>query len=449
MSIDLDVLIGLNILSVVVLAIIMSACLLEKKSSPSYSGYFIAMLAIEILYLIFNAFQYSTERAIKNSGVLSLAGRYIAFRGMSNVMIFLLLIVFTFYAAAHISDNSKFGRWGRNSVILVCSAYAFGCLLTVFIPSFADKFFYVDSTGGHSRGTFVFALFGAYYLVVVLLITIIKSRKKLNKYSLFAILSFLVCPILVSFQRFFGKESYIMGPAMFVSLIAMYCFLYLQNSERLHRQDLVLANSRLDVLKNQIRPHFLYNTLNSIYVLCGKDPTAAQEAISDFAEYMRANLENLEEDDVIPLESELEHVDHYLSLEKMRFGGDLEVEYDTDYTDMLIPPMTLQILAENAVKHGIEQKRNGFGKITIRTRRSTNTDLVIVEDNGVGFDVEEYNDDPGSHVGIVNVKERLKQLLGASLIIESETGRGTTVTIIIPRDGKRVQKNTETAEVED
>jgi sensor histidine kinase YesM len=130
----------------------------------------------------------------------------------------------------------------------------------------------------------------------------------------------------------------------------------------------------------------------------------------------------------------------------MRFAGDLSIEYDTDYTDMMIPPMTLQILAENAVKHGIEKKTNGFGKIVIRTRRTTSSDLIMVEDNGVGFDVEEYNDGLGSHVGLGNAKERLRHLLGATLIIESEIGKGTTVTIIIPRNKKKEDKESDQTE---
>ena len=86
-----------------------------------------------------------------------------------------------------------------------------------------------------------------------------------------------------------------MAPATVISFIFMYCFLYLQNSEKLRSQEIMLANNRLAVLQNQIRPHFLYNTLNSIYYLCEKDPSAAQQAIGDFSEYMRANLESLEE----------------------------------------------------------------------------------------------------------------------------------------------------------
>ncbi len=449
MSINLDVLIGLNVLSVIILSIIFIACFMEPKNSPTRSNYFIAMISFEILYLIFNTFQYNTERAIISSGTMTLENRYIAYRGLSNIAFFLVLIAFALYTISFFPDKTKVPKWIPVSIIALCALSALGCALTIFFPSLAEDFFYVDQGGSHVKASFLIAQAGSYYLAAALLYLLIKNRRELNRNNIIALVSFIACPTIVSIMRFFGVDIYYMAPATVVSFVLMYCFLYVQKSEKIHSQDLLLANNRLAVLQNQIRPHFLFNTLNSIYVLCDKDPKTAQKAIGDFSEYMRANLENLEEDSVIPLDKELDLVDHYLNLEKMRFGGDLEVVYDTDYVDMMIPPMTVQILAENAVKHGIEKKTDGFGRVTIRTRRTTSSDLVIVEDNGVGFDVEEYNSDPGSHIGIVNAKERLKHLLGATLIIESSPGKGTTVTVIIPREKKANEKAEKEEEVEE
>ena len=446
--IDLDVLIGINILSMIILAIILASCIMEQRNSPHRSYYFVSMLACEIVYLLFNTFQYDTERDIVASGSLALKGQYVAMRGLSDVFLFALMIAFTLYATKSVLAKAKVGKWVWISIVAYCSVLIVGCLISIFVPSLADRFYYVDVEGAHFRSLFFLAHLPAYYLAVVLLVTFIKHREALTRNSFIALTSFLACPILVSVTRFFDDEIYIVAPATVVSFILMYCFMYLQRSDRLKEQELLLANNRLAVLQNQIRPHFLYNTLNSIYALCGKDPKAAQRAIGDFSEYMRANLESLEEDDLIPLDRELEHVDHYLNLEKMRFAGDLEVEYDTDYVDMMIPPMTIQIIAENAVKHGIEKKTSGFGKIVIRSRRTAGSDLVIVQDNGVGFDVKQYVDDPGSHVGLINARERLKQLLGATLIIESEPGNGTTVTVIIPRNNDK-KKETKKEEKED
>ena len=161
-----------------------------------------------------------------------------------------------------------------------------------------------------------------------------------------------------------------------------------------------------------------------------------QPTFFNFSEYMRANLDYLGGVSLIPLDKELENVEHYLELEKMRYGDNLEIEYDIDFVDIMIPPMVIQVLAENAVKHGIENKADGIGRIVIRTRRMAKSDLIIVEDNGVGFDINEINRDDGSHIGIKNVRERLNRFLGATLIIESEIGKSTVATISIPRNQK-------------
>ena len=106
MSIDLGVLIGLDILSVIILAIIMVSCVLERRNSSKGSYYFVAMLAFEIIFLIFNAFQYDTEKTIINTASLSLERQYIVMRGLSNVAFFLLLICFFLYSVSYIQDNN-------------------------------------------------------------------------------------------------------------------------------------------------------------------------------------------------------------------------------------------------------------------------------------------------------------------------------------------------------
>ena len=237
-------------------------------------------------------------------------------------------------------------------------------------------------------------------------------------------------------MHFFGMDYNLIYPVTIVSFIFMFSFAYMWQVEQNREQQIIISNDRLFRLQNQIRPHFLYNTLNSIYMLCENDPKAAQSAISNFSEYMRANLDYLEGVSLIPLDKELENVEHYLELEKMRYGDNLEIEYDIDFVDIMIPPMVIQVLAENAVKHGIENKADGIGRIVIRTRRMAKSDLIIVEDNGVGFDINEINRDDESHIGIKNVRERLNRFLGATLIIESEIGKSTVAAISIPRNQK-------------
>ena len=108
---------------------------------------------------------------------------------------------------------------------------------------------------------------------------------------------------------------------------------------------------------SQIRPHFMYNALSSIAALCKLDPDTAYDATITFSDYLRGNMDSLKQTAPIPFEKELEHLKKYLHIEKMRFGNKLNIVYDICATDFEIPQLTVQPLAENAVKHGISKKK--------------------------------------------------------------------------------------------
>ena len=196
-----------------------------------------------------------------------------------------------------------------------------------------------------------------------------------------------------------------------------------------------LLESRISVMLSQIQPHFLYNALGVIYHLCDKDPKAAKQATADFSRYLRTNLDSLRMDAPVLFETELQHVQIYLSLEKMRFGEELEVVYEIQAEGFLIPVLTIQPLVENAVKYGVGKKPGG-GTVTISSQEVEGYYQITVSDNGVGFDPCETQEDGRSHIGIENVKRRLWAMSEAKLEIKSEKGVGTTATITIPGGGK-------------
>jgi LytS/YehU family sensor histidine kinase len=192
-----------------------------------------------------------------------------------------------------------------------------------------------------------------------------------------------------------------------------------------------LKESRISIMLSQIKPHFLYNVLNSIYHLYRKEPETAQQAVSSFAEYLRCNMLSIEKQGLIPFDEEYQHIQTYLSLEQIRFRGKLEVVYDVEVTDFALPPLTVEPLVENAVKHGVTKKRGG-GVITISTRKTNDEYVVTVSDTGVGFDPAHYMEDGKPHIGIHNVKERLRRIAGGDLSITS-TPEGTLAVVTIPR----------------
>ena len=201
-------------------------------------------------------------------------------------------------------------------------------------------------------------------------------------------------------------------------------------SIRAARLEKELEDSRIAIMLSQIKPHFLYNVLNTIYHLYRKEPETAQDAISSFAEYLRCNMLSIEKSEPIPFAEEYQHIQTYLSLEQIRFRGKLDVIYDVEVTDFKLPPLTVEPLVENAVKHGVTKKRGG-GIITISTRRTNDGVQITVSDTGVGFDPENYMEDGKPHVGIRNVRERLQNMVSGSLSITS-TENGTIAVVTIP-----------------
>ena len=193
-----------------------------------------------------------------------------------------------------------------------------------------------------------------------------------------------------------------------------------------------LENSRIMVMLSQIQPHFLYNSLTSLMDLCDRNPKQAKAAIADFADYLRGNLSSLKTENLISFGTELEHIEKYLRLEKLRFEDELEVVYDIQARDFMLPALSVQPLVENAVKHGVGQKIGG-GTVTIHTTEKETEYIICVTDDGVGFTEGEYADDGSTHVGIENIRKRLDMMINARLEIESKKGEGTTACIRIPK----------------
>lgn len=190
------------------------------------------------------------------------------------------------------------------------------------------------------------------------------------------------------------------------------------------------ARLRIQLLRSQIQPHFLFNVLTSIVDLCEGKP-AAQKALITFSEYLRVNMNSLTQTHPVPFTEELHHVKQYLWLQKLRFEDKLTIEYDIRTTSFVLPVLTLQPVVENAVCHGIMANSAG-GTVRIRSEKTSSGFRISVQDNGPGFEPTQPVQDGRSHVGIHNVRSRLASISGGSLIIHSKPGGGTLVLIEIP-----------------
>jgi two-component system LytT family sensor kinase len=207
---------------------------------------------------------------------------------------------------------------------------------------------------------------------------------------------------------------------------------------KLEEQERLLLQARMTALQNQINPHFLFNTLNSISSLVRFDPDTAREMILKLATILRRLLHST--DSFVALREEIEFIDNYLDIEVVRFGPDkLRVIKDLDPASLeaMVPSMLLQPLVENCIKHGLAPQVEG-GSITLRSRVIKSRLVVEVEDDGVGMgaaQLVEHPDGSGSGgIGMANVAERLKVLYGdaAKMIIENREGGGTLIRLRLP-----------------
>ena len=202
---------------------------------------------------------------------------------------------------------------------------------------------------------------------------------------------------------------------------------------RLQEQEKLLLAAKIEALKSQINPHFLFNTLASISSLIRSQPETARTLINKLSGLLRRLLRSQEH--FVSLREELESIDEYLDIEVVRFGPKLRVrkEIASDTADVVVPSMILQPLVENSIKHGLSRKV-GAGTIVIRSWRDDARVMIEIEDDGMGFLLERLEQPMASGIGLANVRERLRVIYGAAyqLTLTSEPGRGTRARIEIP-----------------
>lgn len=195
-----------------------------------------------------------------------------------------------------------------------------------------------------------------------------------------------------------------------------------------------LTESRIATMISQIQPHFIYNTLGTIGQFCLEDPEKAADLVQEFSLYLRGNFTELDNSMPIRISQEIEHVRHYVGIEQIRFP-DMQVEYDLQAGEFLVPALTVQPLVENAIKHGLMGLEEG-GKVVISTYETKEAYVVCVKDDGVGFDQAVLSDGQ-PHVGIKNIRGRLEAMCGGTLTIDSTPGCGTMAQIMIPKEEER------------
>jgi two-component system LytT family sensor kinase len=234
------------------------------------------------------------------------------------------------------------------------------------------------------------------------------------------------------------KDVAIYATSIMAIGIELKIFQSVRIQKKLEEQEKLLLQARMEALQNQINPHFLFNTLNSVSSLVRFDPDTARDLIIKLATILRRLLNST--DAFVPLRDEMEFIDNYLDIEVVRFGRDkLRVvkELEPASLDTLVPSMLLQPLVENSIKHGISSKVEG-GSVYLRSRLTESLLIIEVEDDGVGMGFAASSlatsGQGGTGIGMANVAERLKVLYGdtATMTVDSREAKGTLVRLRLP-----------------
>ena len=409
------------IVSLMLLGIALFASLIHVKNNAIFwqTG-LVAMFAGTYFAYSADGVFFWSESIVSNTALLGLSMMFYMFFLSTGVVFFL--------------KETK--RVGNIAIILMAVANA----VFIILPIVSDFLFY-DTWGYWAMAQTAVSL----VLMVCLVKEFITNKgdeRWIYVASVLPLLTFIIDVILIWLGIFDGAEA---SKYIFIILFAVAVILVLKlvphninaaaKAKELEVEKILLnaqlAESRISTMMSQIRPHFIYNTLGSIEQLCKLDPPKAGELVHNFAKYLRGNFGELDNPKPILMSQEMEHVHHYVSIENVRFP-DMTFSFEMNSDDFRIPALTVQPIVENAIKHGLMKLQKG-GTIHVVSYETDSEYCILVEDDGVGFDTNALLDER-KHVGLRNIRERLKVMVNGTLEIESTVGVGTKVTVKIPKE---------------
>lgn len=423
----------LLVFSVLVTLFLLIGAITDTNRTRTFMKFFIILLISNLFMQLGETGIWLFEGVPQNFTVIKVSAL------MSFVFSYVLIASYTYCLLYFVREKKTVSLLPGHIIAGVCCFF----IILSIVSFFNGIFFSYDACGNFVYGP-LYGLVRVFDLIGIIweILLVLRYKKILTLRVTLFLITFTVLPLAAMSLQFLWDPTpeYL---ATTLSLVVIYILFHgeianrlIENEKQLAKAEKQLYESRISVMLSQIQPHFLYNSLNAIRGLCRKDPEQAREAIGSFAEYLRGNMDSLNKREPIPFIREISHIENYLKLEKFRFGDELKVNYDIKEKNFFIPALSVQPLVENAVKHGICEKENG-GTLTLKTYRDGEYIVIEVSDDGIGFDAEKLisEDKERSHIGIQNTRERLKQMIGASLTIESLPGKGTVAKIrFIPEE---------------
>ena len=349
---------------------------------------------------------------------------YTVFYIMNNVEVFLLFK----YAVNYIKLEPE-----RLKKLSIMNRVFFAVFVIFDIINVFTGTFFTAINGVYTRCNFMLLSHGYQFIVFAMIIVITFINKHLTRREKVAFLLYCALPMIAIILQNRFKGYAIAYASIIVATEVLFTFLNAQKNYVIAEEKEKNKDAQIKIMLSQIQPHFIYNALSSISVLIEVDPEKAQTALDNFTEYLRHNLSSLTETKLIPFEDELKHIKSYIALEKMRFGDRLNVTYNIKTSDFYVPPLSIQPIVENAVKHGVLKKLEG-GNIVINTYEEDGAFVVKVIDDGVGFSMGQIDFKSSSHVGISNIKYRVENICNGKIVINSKADKGTEIAVVFPKE---------------
>ncbi len=378
-------------------------------------------LLIFLLFTIIHFATYLTFTLVKvnytsDTYIISFYTVFYIFNNIEVLLLFLYVLSYLNYIGS------------LRKTVFIVNAFLF---LTFFILDIVNIFtgiFFTSVNGEYQRSKLMILSQGYQFIIfaVIFLATLLSKKLVLREKIAFGL--YCLLPLVAIILQNFFKGYAIAYLSIVISIEILFFFINVRKNIIIAEEQQKNKEAQIKIMMSQIQPHFIYNSLSSISTLITIDPNKAQEALDSFTEYLRHNLSSLTETRLIPFEDELKHIETYVSLEKVRFNERINIIYDIQVRDFYVPPLSLQPIVENAIKHGVLKKIEG-GTLKINTKESKEAYIVEIIDDGVGFDITNIDFTKNEHIGLNNIKQRLKTMCNASIDIFSEVNKGTKVTV--------------------
>jgi len=423
--------ITINIINTIICFLILFFVVSSEYRKLKRSRIFIRIIIVNIIGLLViiteNIFNIKTipENSILTKALIFL----IPIFGPVILMFYIELIITILKEKTAISKGTKIAAY---TAVILC---IIDIIVTIILMPFT--MFYMTDLSHYMvlrelNNWLLFSRFLSFGCMIIGIGLLIAYNKFLSIRELLTLLSYAVLPIAAILLELFLWRLTLINFSITLAVLIYYANIQSELSQQIKQKELELTKSKVSIMLSQIQPHFLYNTLSAIAQLCDEDPVKAKKVTLDFSKYLRNNMDSLNDKGLISFEKELKHVKGYLDIEKMMYQNALNIVYDIQASGFLLPPLSIQPIVENAVKHGIGQKEGG-GNITISVCEDENEFIVTVSDDGVGYNAKNLIEDTQVHIGIENVRQRLKEQCSGTFEISSEPDIGTTAVIKIPK----------------